>query len=145
LDKAQRRPYNETSLERFCMTDKPAKRAPRALKPKPKDIAILHGPTEDGEGARLLRLKGGEVWSGEIRPVREGQPIQQHELVRLHPIHPTLPVCEVEVLHAPKPSAEQRESSGPARVSNRRYRQNWNTIFGNPARKSKARPDWSVN
>jgi hypothetical protein len=123
------------------MTHKPAKRAPRA--PKPKDIAILHGPTEDGEGARLLRLKGGEVWSGEVRPVREGQPIEQHELVRLRPLHPSSPVCEVEVLHAPKPSPEQRESSGPARVSNRRYRQNWNTIFGNPARKPKT--DWSVN
>ncbi|HMI93128.1 MAG TPA: hypothetical protein VK509_17275 [Polyangiales bacterium] len=126
------------------MTDKPAKRAPRA--PKPKDIAILHGPTEDGEGARLLRLKGGEVWSGEVRPVREGQPIEQHELVRLHPLHPGLPVCEIEVLHAPKATKstpEQRESSGPARVSNPRYRQNWNTIFGNPSRKGKT--SWSVN
>jgi hypothetical protein len=133
------------------MTHKPAKRAPRAPQtPRPpeakaKDIAILHGPTEDGEGARLLRLKDGEVYSGEIRPAREGQPLGQHELVRLRPLHPQLPVCEVEVLHAPKPSPESRPSGGPARVSNRRYRQNWNTIFGNPERKAKARPDWSVN
>jgi hypothetical protein len=122
------------------MTDKPAKRAPKAH--KPKDIAILHGPTEDGEGARLLRLKGGEVWSGEIRPAREGQPVDQHELVRLRPLHPNLPVCEVEVLHAPKPS-EARASSGPARVSNARYRENWSDVFGGGRRK--ARPDWSVN
>ena len=109
-----------------------------------KDIAILHGPTEDGEGARLLRLKDGEVFSGEIRPAREGQPVDQHELVRLRPLHPHLPVCEVEVLHAPKPSPDSRPSTGPARVSNRRYRQNWNTIFGTP-RKPKTRTDWSVN
>lgn len=123
------------------MTYKPAKRPRREPKPKPKDIAILHGPTEDGEGARLLRLKDGEVWSGEVRPAREGQSVSNQELVRLRPLHPQLPICEVEVLHAPAPAPEPRPNSGPARVSNQRYRQNWNAIFGKP----KARTDWSVN
>lgn len=126
------------------MTHKPAKRAPRAQQPKPKDIAILHGPTDDGQGARLLRLKDGELWSGEVRPAREGQSVTDQELVRLRPLHPRSPVCEVEVLHAPAASREPRESSGPARVSNQRYRNNWNTIFGTP-RKPKTRTDWSVN
>ena len=54
--------------------------------PVPKDVALLHGPTEDGEGARVLRLKDGELYAGEVRPVREGQPVNEHELVRLRPI-----------------------------------------------------------
>ena len=152
------------------MSDKPTKRArqapkaphkvpprdeapPRSAGAAPmKDIAILHGPTEDRQGARLLRFKDGQVFAGEVRPAREGQAIEQHELVRLRPIHPELPVCEVEVLHTPKPiadsrtSADPRSSAGPARVSNERYRRNWNTVFkSSPARKTKTRSDWSVN
>src|SRR6476659_3701607 len=70
-------------------TPKPRKRKP------PQDVAILHGPTEDGEGARVLRLKQGTLYAGEVRPVREGQSIEQHELVRLKPLREDSPVCEV--------------------------------------------------
>ena len=121
-------------------------------KPKPKaearDIAVLQGPTEDGKGARLLRFRGDTVTAGEIRPVREGQPVgplSPHgptELVRLKPLHSELPVCEVEVLHAPPTSevAAKAETdgevepaparSGPARVSTHSYRRNWSAVFG---------------
>lgn len=121
--------------------------------PTPKDIAILSGPTEDGQGARIVRIReGGEVSAGEIRPVREGEPIHQSELVRLHPLDANKRVCAVEVLHAPAKAASQPEAdaqpeakrgAGPVRVSNERYRQNWNIIFG-----SKDKPtdgDWSLN
>jgi hypothetical protein len=108
----------------------------RAPKDAPKDIAILSGPTEDGQGAKVVRIReGGNVSAGEIRPVREGEPLNQSELVRLHPLDPQKRVCAVEVLHAPHPPEEpaaqgRKASSGPARVSNAKYRQNWNVIFG---------------
>lgn len=128
------------------------KRKPKAA---PRDIAVLHGPTEDGQGARLLRFRGDTVTAGEIRPAREGQPLGQAELVRLKPLHRELPVCEVEVLHAPptetgaEPASEpSRSSPGPARVSNRRYRRNWSQVFGGKPEadpKHGDEPDYSVN
>lgn len=134
-------------------------------KQAPKDIAILSGPTEDGQGARVVRIRdGGEVSAGEIRPVREGEPIHQSELVRLHPLDANKRVCAVEVLHAPAASTsltsptssantatpdkrdtepESKRSAGPVRVSNEKYRQNWNVIFG--SKDSPSDGDWSLN
>jgi hypothetical protein len=132
--------------------EKPARRAPKVPKapkePKtPKDIAIFSGPTEDGQGARVLRIREGVgVSAGEIRPLREGEPINHSELVRLHPLDENKRVCAVEVLHAPKTSdqpADDRKSAGPARVSNEKYRQNWSVIFGSSDANSDG--DWSVN
>jgi hypothetical protein len=97
----------------------------------PKDIAILHGPTEDGEGARMLRFREGAVYAGEVRPVREGQSVEHHELVRLKPLEPESPICEIEVLHAPEAGRQpQRKGTGPARVATDGYRRNWGAIFG---------------
>ena len=127
-------------------------------KQTPKDIAILSGPTEDGQGARVVRIReGGEVSAGEIRPVREGEPIHQSELVRLHPLDANKRVCAVEVLHAPSPQGapsaddqakgetepDSKRSAGPVRVSNAKYRQNWNVIFG--SKDSASDGEWSLN
>lgn len=125
-------------------------------KQPPKDIAILSGPTEDGQGARVVRIReGGDVSAGEIRPVRDGEPINQSELVRLHPLDAQKRVCAVEVLHAPasngagekaeKAEAEPKRASGagPVRVSNAKYRQNWSVIFGGSDKSKDG--DWSLN
>ena len=120
-------------------TPKPRKRKP------PQDVAILHGPTEDGEGARVLRLKQGTLYAGEVRPVREGQPIDSHELVRLRPLHEDSPVCEVEVVHDPSTADPKRRGQGPARVANDSYRKNWNAVFGGTKSKRTRSGDWSVN
>jgi hypothetical protein len=132
---------------------------PRKRKP-PKDFAILHGPTEDGQGARVLRFKAGSVYAGEVRPVREGQSIGQSEVVRLKPLGDHPAVCEVEVLHEPSAApaadapreAETREgdareakSQGPARVANDTYRRNWSTVFGPKPKQKRTRQDWSLN
>lgn len=122
----------------------------------PKDIAILNGPTEDGRGAKVVRIRDGEVSAGEIRPVREGESIQQSEVVRLRPLDQDERVCEVEVLHAPQQPAdgkpERSASSGPARVSTPNYRKNWSTIFERPGQieaeaetKKGPKSEWSVN
>lgn len=129
-------------------------------KQPPKDIAILSGPTEDGQGARVVRIReGGDVSSGEIRPVRDGEPINQSELVRLHPLDAQKRVCAVEVLHAPaasgadksegdkaekvQPEPKRASGAGPVRVSNAKYRQNWSVIFGGSDKSKDG--DWSLN
>ena len=116
----------------------------------PKDIALVHGPTEDGAGARVLRFKDGEVYAGEVRPVREGQPIADQELVRLKPMAGRAPLCEVEVVHEgkPAPAAEKGKSTGPAQVATDTYRRNWNTVFGASNRNGtngKKPKEYSVN
>src|SRR3954471_9238149 len=70
-------------------------------KPQPPDFAILGGPTEDGQGAHLLRFREGSISTGEIRPVREGEVVTHKELVRLHPMDSERRVCRVETLHEP--------------------------------------------
>jgi hypothetical protein len=107
-----------------------------------KDIAILSGPTADGQGARVVRIReSGEVSTGELRPLREGEPLNQSEIVRLHPLDPSKRVCEIEVLHGAPTEPRPRETTpGPARVSNAKYRQNWSEIFD-----PKPPTDWTLN
>lgn len=112
-------------------------------KPHP-DIAILGGPTEDGQGAHVVRIRAGNVSAGEIRPVKDGEPITHNEVVRLRPLDSDQRVCEVEVLHAPPAAKPAQTASGPARVSTPNYRKNWNTIFASK-RKRRGKNDWSVN
>jgi hypothetical protein len=131
-------------------------RKPKAPRPLPRDVALVAGPTADGRGAHMLRLREGTLTAGEIRPAPEGRPLQGSELVRLKPLMENSPLCEVESLHG---SAQPRKadsetagtrpgkpkrSPGPARVANEAYRKNWNAIFG-PARKQRRDDDWSVN
>jgi hypothetical protein len=134
---------------------KPPRSKPRVRKPKseaaaqpetqPKapapDFAILGGPTEDGEGTQLVRFRDGTITAGELRPVKEGQPITHREVVRLHPLDSERRVMRVETLHAPEvvPVPEAPALSRPARVSNERYRKNYDAIFDSK------KPDWSVN
>jgi hypothetical protein len=120
-------------------------KAPKAPK-VPKDVAILGGPTEDGQGAHVLRIRQGSVSAGEIRPVKEGETITNNEVVRLKPLDADQRVCEVEVLHAPQALPKPvPASSGPARVSTPNYRKNWHTIFAGKRKRGAKADDWSLN
>jgi hypothetical protein len=125
--------------------------------PKPRDIAIVSGPTEDGQGARVIRIREGEVSAGEIRPVKEGESITHSEVVRLRPTEAHPQICEVEVLHAPQTAAKPGADTGGAgdatkadaiprraRVSTPEYRKNWSAIF-EPKRKRRTKAEWSLN
>ena len=104
-----------------------------------RDVALLYAPTDDGKGARILRARDGNIEAGEVRPAKDGQPLQGAELVRLEP-HPDAPcVCDVHVLHraekkreASTPSATPAvEATGrPAQVATEDYRLNWDRVFG---------------
>jgi hypothetical protein len=128
--------------------------ATRKRKGAPRDVALLYAPTDDGEGARILRSRDGSIETGEVRPMKEGQPIHRGELVRLVPRTETPCVCDVEVLYtkAADESAASAAKDGPAseglgrpaQVATDDYRLNWDRIFG---RGSSGRPkrDSSLN
>ena len=118
-------------------------------KPAGRDVALLYAPTDDGKGARVVRARDGALETGEVRPVKDGQPINQGELVRLLPREGTPAICDVEVLHAspaseePSASPEALPRGRPAQVANDDYRTNWDRTFGASARRTKG--DRSLN
>jgi len=122
-----------------------ASKKPRRTRREPvRDLALVAGPTEDGEGAQVLRLRDGTLSTGELRPLREGHDLRARELVQLRAIEGHDRAFEVEVVQAGDGDAAsdttERPSSGPARVSNPGYRRNWERVFG-----ARAGNDHSVN
>ena len=98
------------------------------------DVVLLHSPTEDGEGTRVLRAREGRLEVGEVRPLREGRPITGAEVVSLSPRPDAPRVCDVKV-HMKTPTlAETAPKSlahkGPARVTSGAYREGWDALFG---------------
>jgi hypothetical protein len=113
---------------------------------QPDDVVLLHARTDDNEGYRALRARDGQLEVAEIRPAKEGQPLAG-ELVKLKP-RPDFPLlCDVEVLFRQEgdepPGSEEAEEGeggttgheGPARVSSRSYRKNWDEVFRSRSRK----------
>src|SRR5215813_4879654 len=92
---------------------------------KPQDVVLLHSATEDGEGIRVLRAReeargGGAgadeekacvVEVGEVRPLKEGQPIAG-DVVRLKPREGAPRVCDVEVM-AKVPAGDSAANGAP--------------------------------
>jgi len=95
-----------------------------------KDVALVYGKNEEGDGLRVLRQRGDVIEAGEVRPVESGKPLAG-DLIRLtrRPEHPLL--FSVEVLAETGPA---RQSSGPAQVATRAYREGWDALFGKPDR-----------
>lgn len=116
------------------------------------DVVLLHSPNESGDGIRVVRKKKDTIELGELRPMKEGQPIHG-EVVKLtqRTEHDLLYNCEVlvpsptrpESKPAAAPSASHQEKpetpeppralshKGPPRVSTDAYRGGWEAIFGN--------------
>ena len=111
--------------------------------PKPEDVVLLGGPTEDGEGVRVLRARAQarSVEVGEVRPMKEGRPITGGEVVKLVPRPKSPRVCDVEVLakvSPPSAGAGAAARVGPAQVATREYRDSWERIFGGPEKRARA-------
>src|SRR3954470_20863714 len=109
------------------------------------DVALLYAPTDDGKGARVLRARDGLLEAGEVRPVKDGQPINRGEMVKLTPRAGAPCVCDVEVLHEPTTTVATPQVNAsadvakpalgegggrPAQVATEDYRENWDRIFG---------------
>jgi hypothetical protein len=105
------------------------------------DVVLLCGPTEDGGGVQVLRARENRVETGEVRPMKDGQPITG-EVVRLSQRTEEPRVCDVEVLHqsAARTASKKDEPSqgqarrgtrgGPAQVATKAYRDQWSRVFG---------------
>ena len=99
------------------------------------DVVLLHGLTRDGEGARVLRARPGQVEVGEIRPIRDGQPLAAgREVVRLveRPEAPCLYDVKTDFTVPSQPSS--RAAAGPAQVATPAYRDSWERTFATPSR-----------
>ncbi len=99
------------------------------------DVVMLHGKTDDGQGARVLRARPGRLEAGEVRPLREGKPLGKGEVVSLSRRQDAPALYDVKVEHkleAPEAPAAppQKSTPGPAQVATRAYRESWERIFG---------------
>lgn len=107
----------------------------------PRDVALIHGVTPDGEGLQILRARDNRLELGAIRPLREGVPITGEVVtLRPRPDQPALCDVEVHVKAAPQAAANDRQEpprSGPAQVATDEYRSNWDTIWGRAPSDSK--------
>jgi hypothetical protein len=100
-----------------------------------KDLALVFGPSDDGQGFKMLRRRAGTavVEAGTIRPLQEGRAITG-EVVQLEP-RPEAPFlfdCETDQ-ELSTPSAEPA-LTGPAQVATDEYRRGWDAIWGRRAR-----------
>jgi hypothetical protein len=100
-----------------------------------KDLALVFGQSEDGEGLHILRRRAATatVEAGTLRPLREGRAITG-EVLRLEPREeaPFLFDCETdEELSTPGAHAGR-----PPQVATDEYRRGWDAIWGPRARPS---------
>ena len=96
---------------------------------KEDDVVFVHSATESGDGLRVVRKRGEALEIGELRGIREGQPIHG-DVVKLVPREGQERIFDVEVLlKAPAPISVPSRT-GPAQVATTAYRTNWESIFG---------------
>ena len=112
----------------------------------PKDVILLGGPSEDGQGVAILRMRDNRVEAGELRTAAPGKPIVG-ELVRLSRREESERLFDVEVLarspymtdSSSKPSpalpAAAALRKGPAKVASDAYRAGWEDVFGSKSSK----------
>lgn len=107
------------------------------------DVVLLHGKTSDGEGASVIRMRPGRLEAGEVRPLKEGRPIQGGgQVVRLAPRSGTTNLYDVNVQYeAPLAKAgagadAAAPTAGPAQVATTAYRESWERTFGSQHAKS---------
>ena len=91
-----------------------------------RDVVLLTGPTDDGEGIRVVRARDERLEAGEVRPLKDGQALGSGEIVKLAPRAGAPQVCDVQVVAK---LAELR-GGGPPQVATTAYRESWDRIFG---------------
>ena len=96
--------------------------------PESFDVALVHGKTDDGGGAKLLRFRPGRVDSGEMRPLQDGKPLGSGDIVRLERRAESPALFDVHVVHTIE--APTRGTDKPAQVATRAYRDSWERTFG---------------
>jgi hypothetical protein len=101
--------------------------------PESFDVVMIHGKTDDGGGAKVLRARPGRLDAGEVRPMQDGKPLGSGEIVRLERRAgdegaPAL--FDVHVEHELEAPVAVRTTDKPAQVATREYRESWERTFG---------------
>lgn len=110
------------------------------------DVVLVHGVTEDRQGLKVIRARESGIEVGEVRPLKEGQPLNQ-DVVKLTP-RPEAPyLCDVKTEFSAEEAAAARTNrgefatrdeankkpqpsqKGPAQVATNTYRDNWDVIW----------------
>ncbi|MDP9035345.1 MAG: chitosanase [Myxococcota bacterium] len=97
------------------------------------DVVLMHGPTADGEGARVIRARADRIEAGEVRPLREGRPLASGgEVVRLERRKESPALFDVHVDYTvPREGLGSSDTpSGPAQIATPAYRDSWERTFG---------------
>jgi hypothetical protein len=101
-----------------------------------KDLALVFGPSPDGQGVSVLRRRAGSttVEAGTLRPLQEGRAIMG-EVVHLEPREeaPFLFDCETDEELSTRPQPSQ-PMDGPPQVATDEYRRGWDAIWGRRGR-----------
>jgi hypothetical protein len=101
-----------------------------------KDLAMVFGPSPDGQGLSVLRRRAGStgVEAGTLRPLQEGRAITG-EVVHLEPRReaPFLFDC---VTDEELSTATAAPLAGPPQVATDEYRRGWDAIWGSRPRPS---------
>jgi hypothetical protein len=121
------------------------RRQPREKKPsrqregRQKDLALVFGPSADGEGFNVLRRRAGSaaIEAATVRPLREGRAITG-EVVHLEQRKeaPFLFDCETDEELSTVTGVDRgdQHSAGPPQVATDEYRRGWDAIWGSRAR-----------
>jgi hypothetical protein len=94
------------------------------------DVLMATGKTEDGDGTKVLRARPGRVEAGEMRTMKDGQPLVAGEVVRLEQRKDAPQLFNVHVEHTVKPAGAKTAHNGPAQVATDEYRESWERTFG---------------
>ena len=105
---------------------------------KDKDVALVYGTADDGEGYKILRQRGGSprVEAGMLRPMQSGRAITG-EVVHLEPRSESPLLFDVqtdEELSSPASLAAGGARGGPPQVATDDYRRGWDAIWGTKPR-----------
>ncbi len=105
-----------------------------------KDLALVFGQSEDGEGLHILRRRAATstVDAGVLRPLRNGQAITG-EVLHLEPREeaPFLFDCQTDE----ELSTSRSQTSGPPQVATDEYRRGWDAIWGSRQRPATSGPN----
>jgi hypothetical protein len=96
-----------------------------------EDVVLLLGDTEEGY-LRGIRRRGREMALAELRPLEEGRPLTEGEVVSLKSRAGSPALWDVEV-HYAVPSVPAARK-GPAKVASAAYRKGWDAVFGPPGK-----------
>lgn len=104
---------------------------------KRRDLLMVTGPTEDGQGLRALRKRPDRLEVSELRPIQESRPLtDKSEIVSLFRRAESPIFWDVETAYSTKENDDKPNDTvgapshaGPPRFTNAAYRRNWGKVF----------------